>query len=904
MSSLLYAIGRWCYRHAWRVIVAWFGLLVVIGGASLAFAGHYDDRFSIPSAPSQAALTKLRMTFPEASGLSALAVVVPPAGTLVTDPTVKRTIEDGLSKFSAVDIVAGVVSPWDEHVSGLVASDARAAIIQVRLSKSQVFVEQLKPLEAAAAELQSRLPAGSTVTMGGEAFSIELPHMSLIEAIGVVVALVVLAIVLGSVVAAGMPILTALVGVGITMAVMMLLARITTINSVTPMLAVMLGLAVGIDYALFILSRHRDQLRDRDVTAEESTARAVATAGSAVVFAGVTVVIALLGLAFAFIPFITVMGAFASLGVTLAVLIALTLLPAFMGLLGERMRPRAARGAPVAEHAADGESQPPRRTKKPGRVFEMWVRGAIKWPWLTVVTIVTIAVLISIPAKNLHLSLPNSGQHDATASDRIAYDQAAKYFGVGFNGPLIVTADLLSSTDPLGVMAGMKADILAMHGVQSVLIATPNRNADTGFVQVIPTTGPDDPATQHLVEALRAKASSWLTTYGVATDVTGMTAIQIDISDRLAAALLPFGLFVVGLSLVLLTVVFRSIAVPIKAALGYLLSVGVAFGVSTLVFNEGWFKSLVNLEKPMAIISFLPILLMGILFGLAMDYEVFLVSRIREEYVHGRSARDAIIHGFVASGKVVVAAAVIMFAVFAFFVPQGMGPIKNIAFGLAVGIVVDAFVVRMTLVPAVLAILGDKAWWLPGWLDKRMPSLDIEGESLARELELAHWPGNGTALHVEQLAVEPVLDPIDLSVEPGGVVAIVGEDERAAAMLALSGRLGVTSGRARIAGALLPEQASRVRRAAAFIDPTQSGVVAHELDHALRRHTSAVFIDNADLLVTEGDKAAVAELIARARREGQLTVVLGGANHGVLDGFDPDFVVPVRSDHVENRTIA
>lgn len=916
MASRLFALGRWCYRHAWRVILAWVFALVVIGGAALALAGSFNDQFSIPSAPSQEALTKLRMTFPEASGASASAIIVPPKGTLVTDPSVRLVIEEGVTAFDKVQGVSAAISPWNEHIQGLVSSDATAAIIQVRLSMSQAHPEDLVGLDAAAAALQAKLPAGTTVTMGGEAYSIELPHFSVVEVIGVVIALVVLAFVLGSLVAAGMPILTALVGVALTAAVMFLMTRITTVNSVTPMLAVMLGLAVGIDYALFVLSRHREQLRDPGVSAEESTARSVATAGSAVVFAGLTVVIALLGLALAQIPFLTVMGVFASLGVALAVVIALTMLPALMGLAGERLRPRSVRVAmgtqgPVAETSAkrgvsrhegpetpveeQGEGTHAGRTRRPGRFLRAWVTTAIRWPWVTVVVIVVALGALALPATNLHLSLPNSGQHAATASDRIAYDLTTQHFGPGFNGPLIVTVDLLASTDPLGVMAGIRKDIEATPGVASVLIAVPNKNADTGFVQVIPTTAPDDVATQALVERLRAHDDAWRATHGGATAVTGMTAIQIDVSDRLAGALLPFGLFVVGLSLVLLTIVFRSIAVPIKAALGYLLSVGAAFGVTTLVFNDGWALWLANLEKPMAIISFLPILLMGILFGLAMDYEVFLVSRIREEYVHGKSARDAIVEGFVGSGRVVAAAALIMVAVFAFFVPEGMGPVKAIAFALAIGIAVDAFIVRMTLVPAVLALLGDKAWWLPKWLDKRLPSLDVEGESLARELALAQWPGTDDAVFAEALAAEPATGPLDLVVPPGGVVALHGQDERRAAMLLLAGRLAATSGRARVGGALLPEQASKVRRATVYLDPTRTASVARELSWATAHHTRVVCIDNADLLASEEDRQAVADLIASARADRDHAVLLGGANSGVLREFHPDALVAVRS---------
>lgn len=902
MSPMLYALGRWCYQHAKRVLLIWLAMLAVVGGLGVGLRGNFDDAFSIPSSQSQDALNKLRMTFPESAGESAMAVVIVPDGKQVSSPEIRKVVEGALDRFRAEPVVDEATSPWNEHIRGMISEDGRAAMVQIGL-KDALYgqPEKLNSLLDLAKSIQAELPSGSTVTMGGEAFAVDLPSLSIIEALGVVVALIVLALVLGSLLAAGMPIVTGLIGVALTMSIMLLLTNITSINSVTPLLAVMLGLAVGIDYALFILSRHREQLVDPGISPEESTARSVATAGSAVVFAGTTVVIALLGLGLAQIPFITVMGAFAAVGVVMAVLIALTLLPAFMGFLGERMRPGSRRrqtGSAEGEAVAANQQAPAVEAKERGRFFRAWVKAAVKWPWLTVFLVIGSCLALSFPALNLRLSLPNSGQHPVTATDRIAYDQVTQRFGIGYNGPLIVTADLLPTNDPLGVVDGIKKDVLATPGVKDVLIATPNRNADTGFLQIIPTTGPDDPQTQKLVERLREQAPNWQTRFGVSTAVTGITAVQIDVSERLTEALVPFGIFVVGLSLLLLTLVFRSIAVPIKAVLGYLLSVGVAFGMTSLVFSQGWMKELINLEKAGPVISFLPILLMGILFGLAMDYEVFLVSRIREEYVHGRSASEAVIEGFVGSGKVVAAAAVIMVAVFAFFVPEGMGPIKGIAFALAVGIAVDAFLIRMTLVPAVLTILGDRAWALPKFLDEKMPSFDIEGESLAKQLKLADWPGDGSAIHADGLGVENLLDPTGFAIAPGTVLAVVGNGERSAMMLALAGRLRTTTGKARVVGYLLPDQSAKVRLHTAFVDPLHSDSVERELGHALGRHPGVVFVDNADLLATEADRQAVQALVRSAQRERQLVVLIGGANPDVLNTFNPDQILSFRSENV------
>ncbi|MBB1482980.1 MMPL family transporter [Tessaracoccus sp. MC1865] len=888
MSAWLYAVGKWCFRRRLTVLAIWLAVLLGLGGAAAAWSGSFNNDFEIPSSNSQEALEKLRMTFPQGAALSAMAVIVLPEGESVE--TYRPQIEDAVASFAALDEVEadGATSPWNEFVDGLVSDDERAALIQLSLGFSGVTptADDLAPITEVADALQTELPPGSEVAMGGEAYNIELPALSLIEIIGLVVALIVLTVVLGSLVAAGLPLLTAIMGVGITTALMFLLTSVFAINSTTPILSVMLGLAVGIDYALFILSRHRDQLR-QGLEPQESAGRAVGTSGSAVVFAGLTVFIALLGLSVANIPFLTVMGIFAALGVALAVAVALTLLPALMGFMGEKMRPR--ERAPKAR----------KKSRSGTGAFAWWVGVTTKHPVATIISVVVLLGALTIPTVGLQVSLPNAGQQRAEQPARIAYDLMAEHFGEGVNGPLVVTADIIGSTDPLGVMADLKADIERMDGVASVPLSTPNPNADTGLIQVVPTTGPDDPATAVLARALMDRHDEWLAEYDVNTNLTGMTAVQIDISDKLTQALLPFGLLVVGLSLVLLAAVFRSVWVPVKATVGYLLSVGAAFGATTLVFNHGWLKELVNLERGMPVISFLPILLMGILFGLAMDYEVFLVSRIREEYVHGKSALDAIRSGFVASGPVVAAAAVIMFAVFAFFVPEGMGPIKSIAFALAVGVAVDAFLVRMTLVPAVMTLLGDRAWWLPAWLDRLLPTFDVEGEVLSKEMALKEWPGDGSALHAEDLEVEGIVEPLTLWLMPGQVAGVVGPvGARTGALLALGGRLQTTGGRARVAGALLPEGAGRARRRVTYLDLARVDDVASALEST--RPATVVIVDSVDVVTPGAARDALDQLIQNTRSRG--AVLLGAASAEHLIDLTPDGVLNVATPlHEETR---
>ena len=879
MSAQLYALGRCCFRHAKLVLAAWLVVVLAVGGAALAFRGSFADVFKIPGSPSQVALDKLHMTFPQGAMTQATAIFVAPEGGRVDD--FRGAVEDTVTELDAIDFVDSATSPWDERISGMVSDDGRAAIVTVLIDvKGAPTSEQLAKLTAVAERMSQRLPQGATLDMGGQAFNIELPSLSVTEVVGLGVALVVLALVLGSLVASGLPLLTAVTGVGVTMAVMLLIARLASINSTTPMLAVMLGLAVGIDYALFILSRHRNQLGE-GMTAEESTARAVGTAGSAVVFAGLTVFIALLGLGVSGIPFLTVMGAFAALAIVLAVFIALTMLPALMGLLGERLRPR------------------PRRPRRPGThrggVFAWWGRVTTGHPVVVLLVVVVCLGALTIPGLGLRTALPNSGQHAAGAPDRVTYDLISQHFGVGRNGPLVLTADVISSKDPLKLVADLKEEVEAIEGVAAVPLATPNQNAEVAMLQVVPTTGADDPATADLVQALRDRHDQWLERYGVETAVTGMTAMQIDVNSRLVGALLPFGALVVGLSLVLLAAVFRSVWVPVKATLGFLLSVGAAFGATKLVFNDGYLKEMVNLERGMPVISFLPILLMGILFGLAMDYEVFLVSRIREEYVHGKKPVDAIRDGMTASGPVVVAAAVIMFAVFAFFVPEGISSIKQIAFALAVGVAFDAFCVRMTLVPAVMALLGERAWWLPRWLDKALPTFDVEGEVLTEKLKLARWPGGDHLLYAEEVAVEGLLPPTSLVLEAGNVIGVAGPvSSRTGLALALSGRLGITSGRARVSGELLPGAATAVHRRTRYADLTNDPTALSSLRPI---PGSVVFVDSVET-IDVGDER-LAGLIDRFRGDGTSALVLCASSESILEALPVDgvFVVdqPVRS---------
>ena len=870
MSAFLYRLGRACYRLRGRVLAAWLAVLALFGVLAVSVGGSYDDTFSIPGSSSQLALETLYVTFPEAADASATVVVGAPAGTRVDSPANQAAIEAYLEHLEAeLPFVKGTQSPFSEYIDGLISADGGHALVRVLVEGtiSTFTDEQRAELVEAAQELTTTLP-GSTVAVGGDVFSIHLPEISLIEALGVVVALIVLVVVLGGFIAALLPIGAALTGVGLGVTIVMISAGVISISSTTLMLVVMLCLAVGIDYALFILSRHRDQLAT-GLDVEESAARAVATAGSAVVFAGATVIIALVGLSIAGLPFLGIMGVFTAVGVGIEVLLALTLLPALMGFLGERMRPKAPRKG--------------RAPREPGRASRWWVGVVTKWPLVTVLIVVVGMGALAYPAKDLQLALPNSGRAAPGEPDRVAFDLVTQEFGIGFNGPLVITGSVVELDDPIKAIDGIRAEVEALPGVEMVAVAVPNANADTAMIQVIPTTGPDDPATGDLVDLLRAQHQRWVDEWQVDTAVTGITAIQLDVSTKLGDALLPFGLFVVGLSLVLLAMAFRSIWVPIKAALGYLLSVGAAFGVITLVFNHGIGRQLINLPEPGPVISFLPIILMGILFGLAMDYEVFLTSRMREDYVHGNP--NWIADGFVHSAKVVIAAALIMFSVFIFFVPTGIGVIKPIAFGLALGVAFDAFLVRMTLGPAVMKLMGRASWWLPGWLDRRLPVLDVEGEALAHQTKLAGWPAaaDESAIHGEGLVAsdgEHVLfDGVSVRVERGEVLVVDGDHlSRLALMYGLSGRAKFTAGEAKVLGRVLPEEASLVRTKAPVLQATTADFTG---ELALARGGIA-FVPAADELPDELQAELFAALAAPPDPERPTTWVLG-----VMPGTSP-----------------
>lgn len=809
MATLLYRLGRFSFRRAWIVIGIWLALIVTVLGGGLALGGQSSESFVIPGTESQEALDRLSAVFPQVAGASVQVVSEAPEGASVNDDDVRAAIEEQADAIARIDGVEAVVTPYDEYAGYAISDDESVALTKVQFDGvagdvAQSSIDELLDTASIGED------AGLTVAFGGQVLQDSTPTLTITEAIGVLFAGIVLVITFGSLLAAGMPLISAIIGVGIAAGGILGVSAFTEVSSSAPLLAVMIGLAVGIDYSLFIISRHRQQLAEGQEP-EESAAMATGTAGSAVVFAGVTVIIALLGLLVVQIPFLSIMGIGAAIAVFIAIGIATTLVPAMLGLAGTRLVPKGRALKRATDHSAPA-------------LGRRWVKLVLKAPIVAVIAVVGILGALAIPALSLELALPDGGSQPEGSTTREAFDITSEAFGPGFNGPLVIAIDITQSTTFMDDLEAIGNELGALDDVDYVSQGLPNPTLDTAILQVVPSSAPDSTATKELVRAIRDLAPSIEKEYDAEIFVTGSTAVGIDISQRLSDALIPFGLVVVGLSIVLLMMVFRSVLVPIKAALGFLLSVVASFGVIVAVFQWGWFADLLHVETTGPILSFMPIILMAVLFGLAMDYEVFLVSGMREEFVRTGDARYAVEHGFANGARVVTAAALIMFFVFFAFVPEGMGTIKAIALGLAVGVAFDAFLVRMTLVPALMALFGRAAWWMPAWLGRILPNVDIEGEQLREHIDALAWARSrgGEAISAEYLVAgsrERSVGPVTISV-PNGAIAVASGDPVDRRLLAatLAGRLAPLAGRAQVAGHPLPSESAAAASLVALAD--------------------------------------------------------------------------------------
>ncbi len=722
MATNLYKLGGWAFDNRRKVLLGWLVVLALVLFASSTFSGTFSSKFEVPGTESQRAQDLLNEKYPGAGGGSARVVYVAPEGEKLTDPENEAAVMESVEEAAKGKDVAQVVDPYSAKA---ISKDGRIGYADViyPMPADEVSDPAREELEESAAPAEA---AGMQVEFGGGLVTEESEAGS--EKLGMMIGFLVLAITLGSLVAAGLPLWTAMIGVGISVGGVTALTGVFELTETAPTLATMLGLAVGIDYALFILARHRQNIGD-GLEPREAAAQATGTAGSAVVFAGATVVIALVGLIVVGIPFLTVMGLAAAGAVIVAVLIATTLLPAALGLLGKR-----------ATRVNRVLALRPRR-RRPGteKASVRYARFITRRPLVVVLVGLLVLGAAAVPATHMKLGLPDGGSKPTDNTERRAYDLLTEGFGPGFNGVLTVVVDAPDATAEQQEQIALEAThrLEEVPNVAAVSPPSQNEAGDVTISMVTPKTGPSSDETKDLVEYVREQSEPLPGKYGINAYVTGTTALNIDTADQLAASLPKYVAVVVGLALLLLMVVFRSVLVPIKAAAGFLLSIAASMGAVVWVFQDGNLADLLGVAQAGPIVSFLPVLLIGILFGLAMDYEVFLVSRMREAYVHTGDARESVITGYGQSGRVVTAAAVIMTAVFAAFLLDPDPVIKSIGLSLAFGVIADAFIVRMTLVPAVMALLGDRAWKLPRRLERVVPSVDIEGEELTKRLKPA-----------------------------------------------------------------------------------------------------------------------------------------------------------------------
>ncbi|WP_339801640.1 MMPL family transporter [Paenibacillus sp. FSL R5-0744] len=771
MSTFLYQLGKSAYTKPWYFLTVWILILGVIGALLGVNGIQSSSEMKIEGTESQKVLDMLVKELPAAAGGQASVAFTAPDGERLDTPERSALILKAINDVYSMDYIinpaelaaqaaaaAGQAAEADPSAAAsgqtatsdpsaaasqtdaavqavpygplivdgapvpgvMLSADGSIALFQFQFTVQQTSLPSSVPdnVIKAVTEVEQ---AGSGITAIPSDSLKSTPSIGSTEAIGVAVAAVVLFITLGSIVAAGLPLITALLGVAISVGGAFALSNIVHMNDITPILAVMIGLAVGIDYSLFIVNRQRRLILDENLSAKEAASRAVGTAGSAVFFAGLTVIIALCGMLVIGIGFLSTMALVAAVSVLITVLLALTLLPALLGLVGERICTAKARSKNVAS-----------ANKARHGFSHRWANATVKYRWAIIVLVVLVLGTAAIPVTKMELGIPSGASANLDTPARQSYDIISKGFGEGFNGPLLLVAQPNNSSDKISMETlGKLVQELQMH--DNVTLVSPmgvNATGDIAIISLIPKTGPTDTKTRDLVQDLRDPASSLASSNDVTLGVTGFTAINIDMSSKLSDAFPVYIGIIVILSLIILLLVFRSVIVPIKATVGFILSVLATFGLTTAVYQWGWLHSLFGFDTGGPLLSFMPILVTGILYGLAMDYQVFLVSSMREAYVHGRRGNDSVVHGYDLASRVVLAAGVIMVSVFAGFIFAPDAMIKQIGFALAFGILIDAFIIRMTLVPAVMAVFGDKAWWLPKWLDRLLPNLDVEGDKL------------------------------------------------------------------------------------------------------------------------------------------------------------------------------
>ncbi|MFC5470471.1 MMPL family transporter [Cohnella suwonensis] len=719
MANYLYGIGKWAFRKRKTVLFGTVALLILAIALGVGMGSAFSGGMTIPGTKSEKAQQVLSQAFGTTSGGGGtirLIYKAPENETLETD-SVKQLIQSTEKEIATDTGIASITTLYDANT---LSPDKRIGFSTVTYKAAADDVSK-ESIDHALKSIEGANSQGLQTELGGTVALSEVEAGGSSEIVGIAVAFLILVLTLGSFLAAGLPILTAVIALGIGIMLIFVGSHYTEIPSFSLSLAAMLGLAVGIDYGLFIISRYKQNLKDGKER-EEAAALANATAGSAVVFAGLTVIIALVGLTVTGIPFLGAMGLAAAVTVFVAVLVSLFCIPALLGCSKNLFKPKTTKNV--------------HPTKQPVKLVpesNLWGRFVTKYPLPVLVVSVLLLGLISLPVLHMHTGLPDNGSKSADMTERRAYDLLAEGFGPGFNGPLIVVAQADSAaSDPATAIAEATKGISGLPNVSSVTPPYMNKYGDTAILTLLPKTGPQDAKTSDLVKLIREQAESLKDQYHVELMVTGATAINIDISDTLNQALPKFAGLILLLAFSLLAIVLRSILIPIKAVLGYLLTLTATLGFIVFVVQDGHMASLFGIPEPAPVLNFLPVLVAGILFGLAMDYEVFLVSGMREKFVHDGHPKKAILYGLKSSGKIVLAAGFIMIAVFASFIFADDTIVKSMGLALTFGIVFDAFVVRLTLVPAAMSLLGKSAWYFPKWLDRMLPKIDVEGESFQK----------------------------------------------------------------------------------------------------------------------------------------------------------------------------
>jgi RND superfamily putative drug exporter len=705
MSSLLYRLGRFSAHRPWRVIGAWLVVSIAVVAGSAGFGRELEDSFAVPGVDSQLATDLLSEAGSDRAGLTARVVATPfdPAETFTTTPAADEALGDVRTELAALSNALAVSEP-------VISSDGRTAMMSVRYPvQESLDVSDLEEFVGAVERVATDSPL--QIEAGGDLFfAFDEPETGLGEMAGLFVAVIVLLVAFGSVVAMGLPIGMALFGLAVGVSSMSLVAHLIEVPSWAPQIGSMIGLGVGIDYALFLVTRHREFLA-QGVDVVDAAGRAVATAGQAVIFAGGTVVIAILGLAVAGVPFMTAAGVAISLIVLIMVAASVTLLPAFLGIAGPWVNRLGIHRRGATGRGGDG--------------WARWGRHVVRHAWGYAIGVTALLLAMTAPVLALELGFPDDGTQPESETRRRAYDLMAEGFGPGVNGPLVIAID--TSTDP-SVVEPLALAIAADPGIASVEPPIVDTAAGIATIVALPTTAPQDDATFATVERLRSDVFPDIVDASPAVaHVGGTTASFGDVANRVTSRLPAFIGAVILLSFVLLMLVFRSVLVPIKAALLNLLSIGASYGVLVMVFQWGWAKDLIGLEGAVPIVSFIPMFMFAILFGLSMDYEVFLLSRVREEYVATGDNDASVIHGLSSTARVITSAALIMISVFGGFMFGDDPTTKMFGLGLAVAILVDATIVRVVLVPATMHLMGDANWWLPAWLDRLLPQVDIDG---------------------------------------------------------------------------------------------------------------------------------------------------------------------------------